>query len=229
LVKTQLEQHKDAIAARIDKLFDMSIQALMQSMEAFKSLDQEFASSVKASTQAIEELSESIEENVFETIARRQPVARDLRALATYLQVAHHLYRIGRYAYKVAHITILCKDMEHYKELQSLPYLADLARQTLEIAKKALLQGDLSEIDELEKLEAESDRETEEMFQEISEYLRKQDGIERMSMFYVLVGRYFERAADHAFQIAERAIYVKTGKKRKLGLAYRRSDIIGPH
>ena len=109
MVKTQLEQHRDAIAARLDKLFDLSIQALMQSMEAFKSLDQEFASSVKESTLVIEELSDSIEQNVFETIARRQPVARDLRALATYLQVAHHLYRVGRYAYKVAHIATLSK------------------------------------------------------------------------------------------------------------------------
>ena len=84
-------------------------------------------------------------------------------------------------------------------------------------------------MDELEKLEAESDKETEDMFQEISEYLRKMDGIERMSMFYVIVGRYFERAADHAFQMAERAIYMVTGKKRKLGSAYRRTDYVAPH
>ncbi|MCK5152204.1 MAG: hypothetical protein KAQ65_10195 [Candidatus Thorarchaeota archaeon] len=92
-----------------------------------------------------------------------------------------------------------------------------------------MLDEDLSGIDELEKLEAESDKETEEMFQEISEYLRKEDGIEKMSMFYVLVGRYFERAADQAFQIAERAVYMITGEKKQLRLAYQRRDYVGPH
>lgn len=227
--RKQLEHHLDDIANSLTKLFDQSIAALMMSSESFKELDQEKASGVKADSIKIEEIAEKIEGDIFETIARRQPVARDLRQLATFLQVSHQLYRVGRYAYKVAHITKLCDGQNHYKELVSLPYLADLARKTLEIARVAVLEGNISGIDELEKLESESDRETEEMFQEITEYLRKEEGIERMSLFYILVGRYFERAADHAFQIAERAIYMKTGKKKKLGAAYKRSKTSGPH
>lgn len=227
--KTPLEMYMDRICERLNLLFDMSTSALMESMAAFKDLNPETASRVKAQSEEIEDLADRIESNIFETIARRQPVARDLRQLSTYLSVCHHLYRVGRYAYKVAHIAQLCQGAEHYKELISLPHLADLARETLEIARKAVLSGDLSRVDELEKLEAESDKETEDMFQEISEYLRKMDGIERMSMFYVIVGRYFERAADHAFQMAERAIYMVTGKKRKLGSAYRRTDYVAPH
>ncbi len=227
--KTPLELHVERIATSLGKLFDLSLDALGKSIIAFKELDDKLASDVKAQSGRIEELADKIESDIFETIARRQPVARDLRTLSTYLGVSHHLYRVGRYAYKVAHISQLCQNDTHYKELISLPHPADLAIQTLNIARKAVLQGDLSGIDELEKLEAESDKETEDMFQEISEYLRKQEGIERMSMFYVIVGRYFERAADHAFQMAERAIYMKTGKKQKLGLAYKRKDTVAPH
>ncbi|MFW9921218.1 MAG: phosphate uptake regulator PhoU [Candidatus Thorarchaeota archaeon] len=227
--KTPLEQHIERIATNLGKLFDLSLDALGKSIIAFKELSDGLASEVKAQSGKIEELAEKIEGDIFETIARRQPVARDLRTLSTYLGVCHHLYRVGRYAYKVAHIAQLCLNDQHYKELISLPHLADLAIQTLNISRRAILQGDLSDIKELEKLEAESDKETEDMFQEISEYLRKQEGIERMSMFYVIVGRYFERAADHAFQMAERAIYMKTGKKQKLGLAYKRKDYVAPH
>ena len=92
-----------------------------------------------------------------------------------------------------------------------------------------ILQGDLSEIDELEKLEADSDRETGEMFEEITEYLRKRKGITTMAMYYVIVGRYCERAADHAFSIAERAVYMVTGEKKKLGLAYKGLSSEAPH
>ncbi|MFX0045762.1 MAG: phosphate uptake regulator PhoU [Candidatus Hermodarchaeota archaeon] len=228
-MRTQLEIHLEEIAKKVKKLHEMSSDAFGQSMKAFEDLDQAQAGDVKNQSAAIEEMVENIEANIFETIARRQPVASDLRKLATYLQVAHNLYRVGRYAYKIAHIVNLCKGLEHFKELESLPYLAGLAQKTLAIAMKGILDGDLSEIDQLEKLESDSDKETSEMFEEIVEFLRKRTDITTMAMFYVIVGRYCERAADQAFTIAERAAYMVTGEKKKLGLAYKGSAPDAPH
>ena len=228
-LRTQLEIHLEEIARKIKKLHEMSSEAFAQSMKAFENLDQAQAGNVKSQSAAIEGMVESIEANVFETIARRQPVASDLRKLATYLQVAHSLYRVGRYAYKISHIVNLCEGLEHFKELESLPYLADLAQKTLAISMKGILEGDLSDIDQLEKLESDSDKETSEMFEEIADYLRKRTDITTMAMFYVIVGRYCERAADQAFSIAERAVYMVTGEKKKLGLAYKGSAPDAPH
>jgi phosphate uptake regulator len=45
-------------------------------------------------------------------------------------------------------------------------------------------------------------------------------------MLYVIVGRYFERAADQAIRIAESAIYLVTGERKKLGFAYKGVDDI---
>jgi len=207
----------------------MSTDAFMSSMKAFETLDQDKAAEVREMSNGIEELSIKIENSVFETIARRQPVAKDLRELATYLQVSHHLYRIGRYSYKIAHIVRLCEGLEHFKELISLPLLARLAKDTIDIAMKGITDRDLSRIDELEKLEAESDRETGEMFEEIAEYLRMRTDITTMAMYYIIVGRYCERAADHAFSIAERAIYMVTGVRKKLGIAYKGQSSGAPH
>jgi phosphate transport system protein len=228
-MRTQLEIQIKEIGNRLKELYKLSSEAFMKSMKSFELLDQEMAAEVKENSQKIEELSGKVEANVFETIARRQPVASDLRRLATYLQVSYHLHRIGRYAYKIAHIVRLCEGLEHFKELESLPYVADLAKKTLDIAMTGVLENDLSQIDELEKMEADSDRETSEMFEEIVEYLRKRTDITTMAMFYVIVGRYCERAADQAFAIAERAVYMVTGEKKKLGLAYKGSSPDAPH
>ena len=226
---SQLERHLAEINKKIRELHEMTTDAFMGSMKAFELLDQEKASEVRDSSKAIEELAGKIENTVFETIARRQPVARDLRELATYLQVSHHLYRIGRYSYKIAHIVRLCEGLEHFKELITLPLLARISKDTIDYAMRGILDKDLSMIDELEKLEAQSDRETGEMFEEITEYLRKRKDITTMAMYYVIVGRYCERAADHAFSIAERAIYMVTGEKKKLGLAYKGQSSDAPH
>ena len=226
---TQLEFYLKEIEKRLKHLHELAAKSLVDAMNAFKELDQELATKVKELSGEIEELSENIESNVFETIGRRQPVAKDLRRLSVYLQISHSLFRIGRYSYKIAHITNLCDKLEHFKELQSLPFLAELAVKTLDIAMKGILEEDLSQIDELEKLESESDKETSEMFEEIADYLRKRDDIEEMAMFYIIVGRYCERAADQAFLIAEKAVYMVTGERKKLGLAYKGRSSQAPH
>jgi phosphate transport system protein len=220
----------DEIVKRLERMHELAANAFIDSIKSFEDLDEDAASDVQEQVEDIEELANKIESSVFETIARRQPVAGDLRALATYSHVAYHLHRVGRYAYKIAYITKLCNGLDHYKELESLPYLAELAKSTLAIAMRGLVEKDLSEIDELEKLEAESDRETADMFEEIAGFLKKMDNIETISMFYVIVGRYCERAADQAFAIAERAYYMVTGERKKLGLAYKKEEQeIGPH
>jgi phosphate transport system protein len=220
-MKTQLEFYIEEIEKRVERLYELSSHAFMMAIKAFENLDQNQAREVQRMADDIEDLANKIEDNVFETIARRQPVAKDLRMLASLNFVALHLYRIGRHSYKIAHIVKLCEGMGHYKELQSIPYLANVFKSTLDIAMNALLHKDLSEIDKLEKLEAESDRETVEMFEEIAEYMKRMSDIVKMSLFYVIVGRYCERAADHAFSIAERAVYVHTGHRQKLGLAFK--------
>ena len=229
-MSSQLDHYLGEIKKKIRELQEKATDAFMDSMSAFENLDQEKAAKVKEASTEIEELASKIENSVFETIARRQPVAKDLRELATYLQVAHHLYRIGRYSFKIAHIVKLCEGLKHFKELITLPLLARISKDTINYAMKGIIDKDLSMIDELEELEAQSDRETGEMFEEITEYLRKRKDITTMAMYYVIVGRYCERAADHAFSIAERAVYMVTGEKKKLGLAYKdQPDDAPPH
>ena len=121
----QMELYLAGINERARELTELATGSFIDAMKAFEKLDQELASEVRERTYTVEDMAQRIEENVFETIARRQPVAKDLRELATYLQVSHHLYRIGRYAYKIAHIVRLCEGKEHFKELVSLPHLAD--------------------------------------------------------------------------------------------------------
>jgi phosphate transport system protein len=228
-MKTQLEFYLEEIENRLKRLHELSGKALLDAMDAFAKLDQQEAAKVKNLAGDIEELTEKIDENVLETIGRRQPVASDLRKLAVFLQTSHNLYRIGRYSYKIAHIVYLSNKLEHFKKLESLPFLAETAKKCLDIAMDSIYTSNLDQLDELEKLEATSDKETSAMFTEIVKYLRERDDIEEMAMFYVIVARYFERAADQAFQIAEKAVYMVTGQRKKLGLAYKGSSSGAPH
>ncbi|MHA2027282.1 MAG: phosphate signaling complex PhoU family protein [Candidatus Thorarchaeota archaeon] len=208
------------ISERLRTLHRHVTNALVQSMKAFEDLDEECATQAESITEDIAQIHASIEDTIFEAIAKHQPTDFNLRKLVAFVQASGSLHRVGRYANKVTAIVHMSQDLEHFKELESLPYLTELAETSLDIAMRAVLESDISELEELEKLEAQSDVETAEMFEEIADFLTRRRDISEIAMYYIIVGRYCERAADHALLIAEAAYYLVTGERKKLGLVH---------
>ncbi len=217
------------ITEKLEEIHSIATNSLIEVVTAFEDLNLEMAEGIESATEDLESKNNAFEDMIVDALNCEPPEPEYLRTLTTYLQISNHLYRVGEYASKIARIVLLCEDTDHFKELESLPYLAEIAKNSLDMSLKAVLSGDYSEIDELEKLEAESDRETSEMFDEISEFLRQERNIGTMAMFYVIVGRYCERATDEALAIAERGMHLKTGIRKKLGLEYRYGDSEAPH
>jgi phosphate transport system protein len=220
-MNSTLDTMTSDIAEHLRMLQSLVTKALIQAMNAFEDIDVELASEAGAVADRVEHMHHVVEGLVFEVVSKHQPTDHDLRRLIAYRNTSESLHRIGRYASKIVDIVGHCEDLDHFKELESLPYLAELARSAIDMSMRAVLEGDLSEIDELEKLEAQSDREAAEMFEEIAGYLNRRRDISELAMYYIIVGRYCERAADQAISIAESASYMVTGKRVKLGLAYK--------
>ncbi len=225
-MSSNLEAANAKIVTHIEKLHRLVKTRLSQSLEIFEDLDIASAEEIIETGSEIENLFHIIENLTFATITDFSPHDKDLRRLVAYLHTAIGLQRVGRYAYKIMEIVTLSDGLDHFKELVTLPYLGELANTAISISIRAVLEEDLTEIDELEKLEAQSDNEATEMFQEIASYLNTRRDISTIAMLYVIVGRYFERAADQAINIAEYAVYLVNGERKKLGLAYKGVDDI---
>jgi phosphate transport system protein len=223
-MNSNLEEAKSEIRGLLESLFKMVTDALSQSMKAFEDLDGELADTVTAIYKKVENIYHRLEDLSYSAITSFQPRDSELRRFITYIKASNGLHNVGRFAAKIGEIVTLCEGLDHFKELETLPYLSELAITALKISIRAVLDENLTEIDELEKLEAQSDNESVEMFQEIAEYLSKRRDISTIAMYYVIVGRYFERAADQAISIAESAVYLVTGERKKLGLAYEGID-----
>jgi phosphate transport system protein len=219
-MSSTLEEVKIEIRGLLESLFKTVTNALKQSMKAFEDFDCNLADSVAAIAGDIEQTHNKTEDLIFNAITTHQPRDIDLRRLVAYLNTSKGLHSVGRFATKIGEIVILSEGLEHFKDLITLPYLSELASAALSISFRAVLDEDLNEIDELEKLEAQSDNESADMFQEIAEHLNHRRDISNIAMLYVIVGRYFERATDQAITIAEAAVYLVTGERKKLGLIY---------
>ncbi|TFG28974.1 hypothetical protein EU527_16555 [Candidatus Thorarchaeota archaeon] len=223
-MNSNLEPITDEIVRHLKKLHSRVSEAIKQSMKAFEDLDADFAENALTTFEDIENMHHTIEDMAFGAITTYQPLDKDLRRLVSFIHTSNNLKNVGRYTQKILEIVVMSQDLDHFKELESLPYLSELASAALAISIRAVLEEDLSEIDQLEKLEAQSDKEAAEMFKEIVDYLSRYRDISNIAMLYIIVGRYFERAADQAISIAESAVYLVTGERKKLGNAYEGID-----
>ena len=220
-MNSTLEDTKAEINGLLENQYKTVSSALRRSMKAFEDFDCDLADSVTAISEDIEQTHHKTEDLIFNAITTHQPRDIELRRFIAYLNTSSGLHSVGRFATKISEIVILSEGLDHFKELITLPYLSELADSALSMSFRAVLDENLNEIDELEKLEAQSDNESAEMFQEIAEYLSYRRDISNIAMLYVIVGRYFERATDQAIAIAEAAVYLVTGERKKLGLAYK--------
>ena len=220
-MSTNLEPILAEIVRHLKKLHSLVSAALKQSMKVFEDLDVEMAETSLKGVADIENLHYTIEDMAYGAISKYHPSEKDLRRLVAYIHTTGYLKNVGRYAQKIMEIVSTGQqELDHFKDLESLPYLSELANTALTTSMRAIIEEDLSEIDELEKLEAQSDNEAADMFKEIVEYLGRYRDISTMAMYYIIVGRYFERSADQAINIAESAVYLVSGERKKLGRAY---------
>lgn len=221
---SNLEAEMNVISYKLRNLHGTAIALFSDAIKAFEDLDQERAETTALTSNELETLHHEIEDMVFAAVAKHSPQGEALRRLMAHLYTSSSLRRVARYARKISETVELCDGLDHFKELESIPYLSEIASAALEISLRAVLDVDLTEIDQLEKLEAQSDHELAEMFDEIADFLRQRRDISTLAMCYVIVGRYCERAADEAISIAEAATYIVEGKHRKLGLVYKGAD-----
>ncbi len=225
-MNSNLEPVLEEIISHLNKLHEMVIDTLGQSIKVFEDFDIDRAEQAMETSADIENLHHTIEDMAFGAIAEFQPQNIDLRRLVAYIHTSSSLHLVGRFAYKIMEIVTLSDGLDHFKELVTLPYLSEIAITALGVSVRAVLEEDLNEISELEKLEAQSDNEATEMFQEIATFLNNRRDISYIAMLYVIVGRYFERAADQAITIAESAVFLVSGERKKLGFAYKGVDDI---
>jgi phosphate transport system protein len=160
----------------------------------------------------IDELQRQIEEKAVATIALRQPMAIDLRALVAMLRIANDLERIGDLAKNIGKRVIAVSGENSPRTLaRGLRHMASLVSSQLAVVLdsfvdrnplKALLvwQGD-KEVDALYVS----------LFRELITYTMEDPGTISLCIHYLFCAKNIERIGDHATNIAEAVHYMVEG------------------
>lgn len=196
----------------VEEMGDLSSRAISLAIDSMVDLDEEKIEEVEELDKKIYAYDRHIERKGLKLIALQAPVAKDLRVIGTCLKIITDLDRIGRYSGDIAKVSKRMLGNEHMKKLVSIPHMAELTIDMVDLAVKSFMEEDETLMEEIYDKEESVDALYDEIFREVLTYMIEDSSKISMGTQYVLVIRYLERIADHACNIAERVVYMETGE-----------------
>jgi phosphate transport system protein len=186
--------------------------ALRDATTSLLDADVSIAERVIAADDEVDHERELIEERAFELLARQQPVAGDLRMLVAALRMVADLERMGDLSVHVAKVARLRYPGRAIPEVlvPTIRRMASVAEQMVGAAAQIVADRDIDAARELEAKDDEMDQLRRSLFRT----LLSDDwnsGVEA-AVDIALLGRYYERIADHAVSMARRVVYLVTGQ-----------------
>ena len=204
----ELQHAKDEILL----LGSMVEEAVIASMNALKKRDIEASEPIYEKDEKINEKRFEIENKVMILIATQQPMAIDLRLLASILDVASELERMGDYAKGIATINIRMAGMPLLKPLIDLPRMADKAADMLHRALAAFVMMDAETARAIPLEDDEVDGLYNQIYRELMTIIIQDPTTIERANFLLWAAHNLERMADRVTNICERTVFVATGQ-----------------
>jgi phosphate transport system protein len=186
---------------------------IADSVDALSKRDVERASRVVASDVAVDALQRAIEEKAVLTIARRQPMAVDLREILGALRLANDLERIGDLAKNIAkRVTAITGDFHPQRLLRGVQHMSALVLGQLKQVLDSYAGHDLSKALAVWKGDEEVDAMCTSLFRELLTYMMEDPRNITFCIHLMFCAKNIERMGDHATNIAETVHFMIEGR-----------------
>ncbi len=205
---TEIKQVKDDVLV----LGSMVEQAIIASVEALKKRDVEASRRLFDADQEINRRRFEIENRLMIMIATQQPMAHDLRLLASIMEINSELERMGDYAKGISNINIRMGDAPLLKPLIDLPRMAQKGADMLHRALTAFVNEDIDTARQIPSEDDEVDDLYKQVYRELMTFIiADPTNIERAN-WLLWAGHNLERFADRVTNICERTVFIVTGE-----------------
>ncbi|WP_069816803.1 phosphate signaling complex protein PhoU [Streptomyces sp. TP-A0874] len=206
------QEELNQIGADLVEMARLVGSAVGRATTAILDADLDLAERVIAGDEKVDDLQRELENRAITLLARQQPVATDLRTVVTSLRMSADLERSGDLAQHVAKLarrrfpeSAVPQDL-HATILE----MGQLAQRLMVKAGEVIITKDVDRALQLEQDDDAIDLLHRDLFRRLMDE-RWQHGIET-AVDVTLLGRYYERFADHAVSVAQRVVYLVTGE-----------------
>jgi len=188
---------------------------LAKAIDALERRDTLLADQVIAQDQKVDAIEVTVEEKAILTIARRQPVARDLREIMVAIRISSDLERIGDLAKNVAKRVHAISDTLPRKLSSGLTRMGRLSLEQLKNVLDAYVSMSDEKALEVWRSDEELDALYNSIFRELLTYMMEDPRMIGLCTHLLFGAKNFERIGDHATNIAENIYYLVHGKQIK--------------
>lgn len=215
--RTFLDQEIEKLKEQVIHLEEMVSHATVEAVDALLTNDMEKSKVIYLNDKAINELRFEIEKKCLITIATQQPLATDLRVLASILDVVTELERMGDYAKGIAKINLIIeRKSTKAKSILHLREMTEITTSMLNRAVKAFVAVDA----ETARMLPNEDDKVDELFNIIhsglvNDMMEKKKNI-TLANHLQWAAHNIERMADRVVNICERTVFIATGEMHEL-------------
>lgn len=210
-MRTAYRQQLSALSAQLGQMCGLAAEAMEHASNALLNADLTLAEQVIADHEHIADRQRVAEEGALKLLALQQPVAGDLRKIVGSLYVGADIERMGALAVHVANIArrrhpapALPDDVRG-----SFTEMSELAVQLARTAREVLVSPDAEKAAQLREEDDAVDDRHRHLFTMLID--RKWDNSVCSAVDVALLGRFYERFADHAVEIGRRVVFEATG------------------
>jgi phosphate transport system protein len=211
-MRDAFHEELDAIQATLVTMGEMVAVAMERSSAALLNADVKLAEQVISEDEKLDTIQHDLEARAINLMARQQPVAQDLRILVTSLRMSADLERMGDLCHHIAKLARM-----RYPEVavpaelvKTIENMGTTAVKIIEKSTRVIKTQDLQAAIELETDDDEMDKLHRALFVALLDDSWTH-GIEA-AIDMTLLGRYYERCADHAVSIARRVYFLVKGE-----------------
>jgi len=210
--ENELQQVKDDILM----LGSMVEQAVLDSVEALKKRDVSASEKVIDLDRQVNKKRFEVENQVMILIATQQPMAHDLRLLASILDVVSEIERMGDYAKGIAIINKRMGDQPLLKPLVDLPRMAEKGTDMLHRALTAFVNEDAEAARAIPMEDDDIDRLYNQIYRELITYIMADPKTIERANWLLWAAHNLERLGDRVTNICERTIFSATGEIQEI-------------
>jgi phosphate transport system protein len=198
---------------RIAEMGGIAEKMLVDSVDALARHDKPLAQTVIASDPRLDVLHREVEESAILTIARRQPLAVDLRETISAIRIAGDVERIGDLAKNIAKRAVaIGGDFQPHKIVVGLRHMNDLVLGQLKDVLDAYSQKDTAKALDVWKRDGAIDALYTSLFRELLTYMMEDPRNISFCTHLLFCAKNIERIGDHTTNIAETVHYLVTGE-----------------
>lgn len=206
-----LKRYGEELQSVFDELIRMASYAVGAVRKAHAALERGDAAAAKNIVEGDENVNrfeKEIEQRALRIIIKYQPVANDLRDVTGALKMITDIERIGDQAADIASVFLKIGEAVKDDDLSAMfAHVADMAT----AAVNAFVNDDRKLAEKTIALDDRSDEMFASIKDKMCERLKSRPEEAEKIIYIMMIAKYLERIGDHAVNICEWAVFVKTG------------------